>query len=74
MLCITGKDAGPAALESQGPLKTRRVEVSLTRLIATGQHSADAQLVHYQCQAMREEERFASVVNDAFETTVKGRK
>ena len=44
------------------------------RLCKAGQDCAGIQLIRYQQRAMLERKRFESVVNDVFQTTLKGKK
>lgn len=54
-------------------LKAKQGQVSLAgRLCKVAQNCAGVQLAHYQQHAMLKKNRFESIVNDAWSTTLKG--
>lgn len=72
---IAGKGTRSAAIELHKRLQARQGESTLAkRISAVSQHCSCVQLVRYRRHAMLEQERFESIVNNAWSTTLKGQK
>lgn len=72
---IPGKNTNSATSKLLTMLKAKQGQVSLAaRVCKDAKSCAGIQLAHYQHHAMLRKNRFESIVNDAWSTTLKGKK
>jgi len=70
---LSGGEANSVSSKLLAVLKAKQGQVSLAGRLAA-QNCAGVQLSHYQQHAMLKKNRFESIVNDAWSTTLKGTK